>query len=59
MDATFIGLGHMGLPMARNLLKAGHTLTVDNRTRSRAEELQPLGARMPRPPTWSSSPATS
>lgn len=25
---AFIGLGHMGLPMARNLLKAGFTLTV-------------------------------
>jgi 3-hydroxyisobutyrate dehydrogenase-like beta-hydroxyacid dehydrogenase len=30
--------------MARNLIKAGHTLTVYNRTRSRAEELQPSGA---------------
>ncbi|MBX9712511.1 MAG: hypothetical protein K2X58_02030, partial [Pseudomonadaceae bacterium] len=25
---AFIGLGHMGLPMARNLLNAGHTLSV-------------------------------
>ncbi len=24
---AFIGLGNMGLPMARNLLKAGHTLS--------------------------------
>jgi 3-hydroxyisobutyrate dehydrogenase-like beta-hydroxyacid dehydrogenase len=34
----------MGSVMARNLIKAGHTLTVYNRTRSRADELAPLGA---------------
>lgn len=28
MQITFIGLGNMGAPMARNLLKAGHALTV-------------------------------
>ncbi len=28
MHIAFIGLGNMGAPMARNLLKAGHTLTV-------------------------------
>lgn len=28
MKIAFIGLGHMGAPMARNLLKAGHSLTV-------------------------------
>jgi len=32
--------------MARNLIKAGHELVLYNRTRSRAEELQPLGARV-------------
>ncbi len=35
----FIGLGLMGGPMARNLLKAGYPLTVWNRTR---EKMQPL-----------------
>jgi len=44
MKVGFIGLGSMGSGMARNLLKAGHSLVVFNRTRSRAEELQPLGA---------------
>ena len=39
MNIAFIGLGNMGSGMARNLIKAGHTLTVYNRTRSRAEEL--------------------
>src|ERR1700722_20785428 len=37
MDVGFIGLGHMGAQMARNLLKAGHHLIVYNRTRSKAE----------------------
>ena len=25
-NITFIGLGNMGLPMAKNLIKAGHTV---------------------------------
>lgn len=40
----FIGLGLMGRPMAMNLLKAGHSLTVWNRTPSRAQELVAAGA---------------
>jgi 3-hydroxyisobutyrate dehydrogenase-like beta-hydroxyacid dehydrogenase len=36
----------MGLPMARNLLKAGHELTVFNRTRSKAEALASAGAKV-------------
>jgi 3-hydroxyisobutyrate dehydrogenase-like beta-hydroxyacid dehydrogenase len=44
MKAGFIGLGNMGLPMARNLLKAGHEITVYNRTRERAESLRAEGA---------------
>lgn len=39
-----IGLGLMGRPMAANLLKAGHTLTVWNRTASRAKDLVDSGA---------------
>ena len=35
----FVGLGIMGLPMARNLALAGLDLTVFNRTTSKAEEL--------------------
>jgi 3-hydroxyisobutyrate dehydrogenase-like beta-hydroxyacid dehydrogenase len=46
MNVGYIGLGQMGLPMARNLLKAGHSVTVYNRTRSRAEELRPDGAKI-------------
>jgi 3-hydroxyisobutyrate dehydrogenase-like beta-hydroxyacid dehydrogenase len=44
MEVGFIGLGHMGLPMARNLLKAGHRVHVYNRTRSRGELLREDGA---------------
>ena len=40
----FIGLGIMGFPMAANLLKAGHALTVYNRTAGRAEKLAQQGA---------------
>lgn len=42
----FIGLGIMGQPMALNLLKAGHKLTVFNRTRSKAQPLEKAGARV-------------
>lgn len=40
----FIGLGIMGGPMAANLLKAGFTVTVWNRTASRMEPLVAAGA---------------
>jgi 2-hydroxy-3-oxopropionate reductase len=41
----FIGLGIMGKPMARNLLKAGYSLVVHNRSRSAVEELAAEGAK--------------
>lgn len=41
---AFIGIGMMGLPMAGRLLRAGHPLTVWNRTRAKAEPLAALGA---------------
>ena len=41
----FIGLGIMGKPMARNLLKAGHVLVVHNRSRAAVDELTGEGAR--------------
>ena len=39
MNLAFLGLGNMGLPMARNLHRAGHSVTVWNRTASKAQEL--------------------
>ena len=46
MDIGFIGLGQMGTAMARNLLKAGHRVTVYNRTRAKAEALAGEGAQV-------------
>ena len=40
----FIGLGVMGAPMAKNLLKAGHRLVVHNRSRPAVDELVAAGA---------------
>jgi 3-hydroxyisobutyrate dehydrogenase len=48
---AFIGLGIMGQPMAGHLLAAGHTLTVHNRTKAKAEALIGRGAK------WADSPA--
>ena len=53
MNVGVIGLGSMGLPIARHVLQAGHTVVVYNRTRSRADALQPLR------PTVADSPAAA
>ena len=44
MKIAVIGLGTMGAPMAENLIKAGFETTVHNRTRSREDPLETLGA---------------
>lgn len=41
---AFIGLGHMGAPMALNLLKAGHTLSVFDLVPSAVKTLTDAGA---------------
>jgi len=46
----WIGTGVMGRPMAAHLIKAGHNLTVFNRTKSKAKELIDAGAK------WANSP---
>lgn len=46
MEVGFIGLGRMGQGMAANLLKAGHRVTVYNRTRSSADGLAAAGAQV-------------
>jgi 3-hydroxyisobutyrate dehydrogenase-like beta-hydroxyacid dehydrogenase len=46
MRVGFVGLGRMGLPMARNLVRAGHEVAAYNRTRSRADALAEAGARV-------------
>ena len=42
----WIGLGNMGVPMVKNLLKAGFEVTVFNRTASKAAPLQEAGAKL-------------
>lgn len=53
----FIGLGLMGRPMATNLLKAGHAVTVWNRTAARADELVAAGAKLAKSPKEAASDA--
>ncbi|MEI0530364.1 2-hydroxy-3-oxopropionate reductase [Brachyspira pilosicoli] len=45
MKIGFIGLGIMGKPMSKNLLKAGHELIVYNRSKASVEELVKEGAK--------------
>jgi 3-hydroxyisobutyrate dehydrogenase-like beta-hydroxyacid dehydrogenase len=45
MDIGFIGLGQMGVGMAANLVKAGHHVSVFNRTPAKAAPLVAMGAR--------------
>ena len=47
----FIGLGIMGEPMAKNLIKAGFDLIVYNRTKSKTDSLKQLGATVASSPT--------
>lgn len=44
MQVGFIGLGNMGAAMAANLVKAGHDVTVFNRSAEKAAPLAELGA---------------
>ena len=45
MQVAFIGMGTMGAPMAMNILKAGHDVTVYNRTRAKEEPVAAQGAK--------------
>ena len=44
MKIGFIGIGVMVESMARHLMEKGHSLTVDNRTKSKADRLLAEGA---------------
>ena len=50
MKVGFIGLGRMGIGMVASLLRAGHEVTVYNRTPSKAQRLVEQVHRSPR--TW-------
>ena len=39
----WIGMGRMGQPIAERLLKAGHDVSIWNRTRAKAEPLAKIG----------------
>ena len=43
MNIAFIGLGNMGAPMARNLIKAGHSLRLVDLNKTVLAELEQLG----------------
>ena len=45
MKIGLIGLGIMGKPMAKNLLKAGYDLTVNDRSQASVEDVVAAGAR--------------
>jgi 3-hydroxyisobutyrate dehydrogenase-like beta-hydroxyacid dehydrogenase len=57
MKVGFIGLGNMGSAIARNLIKAGHALSVYNRTQSRAKAFASLGASVAETPAEAASDA--
>ncbi|MEY8764451.1 NAD(P)-binding domain-containing protein, partial [Clostridium sp. MT-14] len=44
MKIGFIGLGIMGKPMSKNLIKAGYDLVVFNRSKQSVHELVKFGA---------------
>ena len=44
MKLGFVGLGAMGLPMTRNLVAAGHQVTVASRSRPPVDEAVAFGA---------------
>src|SRR5580698_2850782 len=50
MKHAFIGAGNMGSPMARNLLRAGHSVTAHNRTQAHVEPLRQEGAALANSP---------
>jgi 3-hydroxyisobutyrate dehydrogenase-like beta-hydroxyacid dehydrogenase len=50
VKVAFIGLGNMGTHMARHLIRAGHDVTVWNRTLAKAEGLRALGAKVAKSP---------
>jgi 3-hydroxyisobutyrate dehydrogenase-like beta-hydroxyacid dehydrogenase len=50
MQLGFVGIGKMGAGIARNLLRAGHSVTVYNRTPEKSEALKQDGATVARSP---------
>jgi 3-hydroxyisobutyrate dehydrogenase-like beta-hydroxyacid dehydrogenase len=55
LEIGFIGLGHMGSGIVHNLLKAGHKVSVYNRTRAKAEAFVRHGATVAESPAEAAS----
>ena len=55
-NIAVIGLGHMGGPIARNLLASGHSVTVFNRSVDKAVPLVALGAKVADSPAQAVTP---
>lgn len=50
MKIAIVGLGNMGRPIAENIMKAGYSLTVYNRTKEKAADLLEKGAEYAKTP---------
>ncbi len=60
MRTAFIGLGVMGYPMAGHLARAGHQMTVYNRTRTKVERwVAESGGDLANPPAEAAIPAVT
>ena len=59
MKAGFIGVGNMGNPMAANMIKAGHELTVHDLRRDVRHQPAGTGRPVVRHPRRAASPATT
>lgn len=57
LSIAVLGIGMMGFPMARRLCEAGHRVSVWNRSRAKAERLQPYGAQVFERPADAAAPA--
>ena len=44
MNIGFIGIGLMGFPMSKNLIKSGYNLKAYNRSQDKADRLKKFGA---------------
>ena len=50
MKIAIVGLGNMGRPIAENIMKAGYSLTVYNRTKEKRLTCWIKGPNMPKRP---------
>lgn len=51
LSVGWIGMGRMGAPMVEKIIKAGYKVSIWNRTKSKAEPLEKLGAQLVNAPS--------